>query len=249
MSAVGERPATRRGPAGLRLGALLAFEVAAVGILHRLGSSRSARVDWADVRGWLDTVATEDAVVAALRLVALAVAYWMLASTVLYLLARATRLPSLARTVRWATLPGVRRVVDSVVAASIVGPMTFGGAAPAMADPGVAVQVQVPAEPTTAPRYVPTAAGDQPAPTPDAPAPPTVQPAVGAVYSVVAGDNLWTIAARKLAQETGRPEQALSDGEVAKYWSRVIEVNRDRLRSGDPDLVFPGEQIELPDVS
>src|SRR5688500_8985079 len=113
LRGVGAPTATRRGPAGLRLGALLAFEVAAVGILHRLGSSRRARVDWSDVRGWLDTVATEDAVVAALRLVALAVAYWILASTILYLLARATRLPSLARTVRWATLPGVRRVVDS----------------------------------------------------------------------------------------------------------------------------------------
>ena len=244
---MGVPTATRRGPAGVRLGALLVFEIGAVVVLHRLGSSRRSQVDWADVRGWLDTVSTEDAVVAALRLVALVAAYWMLASTVLYLLARATRLPSLARSVRWATLPGVRRVVDAVVAASIAGPMTLGSAAPAMADPGVAVQVQVPSDPTTAPRYVPTAAGDQPAPAPDVPAP-AVAP-VGSVYTVVQGDNLWAIAARSVAQATGRAESALSDGEIARYWSRVIGANRDRLTSGDPDLVFPGDQIELPDVS
>lgn len=246
---MGAPTATRRGPAGFRLGALLAFEIGAVVVLHRLGSSRRARVDWGDVGGWLDAVATEDAVVAVLRLLALAVAYWMLASTVLYLLARASRLPSLARSVRWATLPGVRRVVDSVVAASIVGPMVLGTAAPAMADPGVAVQVQVPSGPASAPRYVPTAAGDQPAGAPAAPAATPAQPAIGSVYSVVAGDSLWSIAARKVAQQTGRPEGALPDGEVARYWSRVIATNRDRLRSGDPSLIYPKEQIELPPVS
>jgi nucleoid-associated protein YgaU len=26
----------------------------------------------------------------------------------------------------------------------------------------------------------------------------------------------------------------------------VIEANRDRLRSGDPDLIYPGEEIILP---
>lgn len=243
---MGAPTATRRGPAGVRLGALLAFEIGAVVVLHRLGSSRRSRVDWGDLQGWLDTVATEDAVVAVLRLVALAVAYWMLASTLLYLLARATRLPSLARSVRWATLPGVRRVVDSVVAASIAGPMVLGTPAPAMADPGVAVQVQVPSGPASAPRYVPTAAGDQPA---GAPAATPAQPAIGSVYSVVAGDSLWSIAARKVAQQTGRPEGALPDGEVARYWSRVIATNRDRLRSGDPSLIYPKEQIELPPVS
>ena len=143
----------------------------------------------------------------------------------------------------------VLRSRDSVVAASIAGPMVLGSAAPAMADPGVAVEVQVPSDPTSSPRYVPTAAGDQPAPAPEAPVATPAQPAIGSAYSVVVGDSLWSIAARKLAQDTGRSESALSDGEIARYWSRVIEANRDGLTSGDPDLIYPKEQIELPPVS
>ena len=244
---MGAPTATRRGPAGLRLGALLAFEIGALAVLHRLGSRRRSQVDWADLRGWLDTVATEDAVVAALRLVALAVAYWMLATTVLYLLAGATRLPSLVRTVRWATLPGVRRVVDSVVAASIAGPMLLGTAGPAVADPGVAVQVQAPSGAPKPPRYVPTAAGDQPAPALEAPAA-TPAPDIRSA-NVEKGDNLWSIAARKLAQDTGRARNELTDGEIARYWSRVVEANRGSLTSGDPNLIYPTEEIELPPVS
>ncbi|HET9007031.1 MAG TPA: LysM peptidoglycan-binding domain-containing protein, partial [Actinomycetes bacterium] len=36
--------------------------------------------------------------------------------------------------------------------------------------------------------------------------------------------------------------------EVAGYVDLVADSNRDRLRSGDPDLIFPGETIILPPV-
>ncbi len=57
------------------------------------------------------------------------------------------------------------------------------------------------------------------------------------------GDHLWKISARHLQGETGRPPRP---GETAPYWREVIAVNRDRLRSGDPDLIFPGEVVRLP---
>jgi len=33
---------------------------------------------------------------------------------------------------------------------------------------------------------------------------------------------------------------------VAEYWAKVVQANRHGLRSGDPDLIYPDERIELP---
>ena len=66
-------------------------------------------------------------------------------------------------------------------------------------------------------------------------------------HVVVPGDNLWIISERHLEQVTGRGD--LSDREVANYWVTVIEANRNRVRSGDPDLIYPGEVIVLPPIS
>jgi hypothetical protein len=68
------------------------------------------------------------------------------------------------------------------------------------------------------------------------------------VHGVVAGDDLWSIAATQLAQVSGRPIASLSNAQVAGYWQRVCDANRSRLHSGDINLIFPGEQIELPPV-
>jgi nucleoid-associated protein YgaU len=65
---------------------------------------------------------------------------------------------------------------------------------------------------------------------------------------VVRGDNLWAIASARLAEVRGRRAAELSDREVAAYWVTVVEANRG-LRSGDPDLIYPGEVVELPPVS
>lgn len=54
------------------------------------------------------------------------------------------------------------------------------------------------------------------------------------------GDHLWKISARHLGENS--PES-----EIGPYWREVIEVNLPRLRSGDPDLIFPGEVVELPE--
>ncbi|MFP3882670.1 MAG: LysM peptidoglycan-binding domain-containing protein [Actinomycetota bacterium] len=51
------------------------------------------------------------------------------------------------------------------------------------------------------------------------------------------GDHLWKISARQVDGGAG---------EIAPYWRRVVEVNTPRLRSGDPDLIYPGEIVELP---
>lgn len=60
------------------------------------------------------------------------------------------------------------------------------------------------------------------------------------------GDNLWSIARANLARGTGRSQAELSNREVAVYWLRLVAANRARLRSGNPDLIHPGEYVRLP---
>jgi len=71
--------------------------------------------------------------------------------------------------------------------------------------------------------------------------------AAGGSESVVVekGDHLWSISAKHLENRLARHP---SDAEIAPYWRQVVEANRDRLRSGDPDLIYPGEDVLLPEV-
>ena len=88
---------------------------------------------------------------------------------------------------------------------------------------------------------------------PAAPIPPPVRqatpPAADAagcgtnLYTVQPGDNMWSIAAACLAAREG---EAPSADRVAEVWRQVIDLNRGRIISGDPGLIFPGEQLLLP---
>lgn len=61
---------------------------------------------------------------------------------------------------------------------------------------------------------------------------------------VVKGDHLWKISKRHLEARIQRPP---ANAEISPYWRDVIEHNVDDLRSGDPDLIYPGEVIEMPE--
>ena len=87
------------------------------------------------------------------------------------------------------------------------------------------------AEPAGTPTFVPVTLGEGPAPHGSV----VVQP----------GDHLWKISATHLEGMLDRPAEP---GEIDPYWRVVIETNRASLASGDPDLIFPGEVIELPEV-
>ena len=59
------------------------------------------------------------------------------------------------------------------------------------------------------------------------------------------GDSFWTVAERLTSARLGRPA---GDGEVLEPWLALIEANRDRLTDpGDPDLLFPGQVLRLPE--
>ena len=76
---------------------------------------------------------------------------------------------------------------------------------------------------------------------PVTPAGPSPETAVTTHVTVVVapGDHFWKISQRRLA--TVDPQAP-----VGPYWRRVVEANRDNIRSGDPDLIYPGEVVELP---
>jgi hypothetical protein len=423
---------------------LLGLEVAAVLGLHWLGRFAGLRIGWDKPVPWLLNSPIQNVLGSILRMVALVMAYWLLASTVAYLLASLTRLPGAVRAVGWATLPLVRRVADHAVAVtlatSMVGGTTLGVAGPALAadgrgfgppapkpvaaaqdgatttEPGptttsepaytpdpadqaptttAAPKVtsapptteppattepeptrtsepvytpdpadQVPrrlqqeeststteeststtaastttteaatastakattttttreattseattstttattrppgttaapttAAPTTAApatrrgvaaptsastpsttakpgpagahAYTPEPASDPPEPaqanpgsgtsaTPGSSTPsnPSKEPGGGdgqeeQTHRVVGGDNLWAIARDHLSRQRSGGSGEPTNHEVAAYWLKVVQANRDRLRSGDPDLIYPGERVTLPPV-
>lgn len=67
--------------------------------------------------------------------------------------------------------------------------------------------------------------------------------AASSSVTVEDGDHLWKISQAHLDQVLGEPATAV---EVDPYWRSVVETNRERLRSGDPDLIYPGEVVVLP---
>lgn len=60
---------------------------------------------------------------------------------------------------------------------------------------------------------------------------------------VVLGDHLWKIAKTHLTELEGKSP---ANSEVTPYWRDVISTNRAGLRSGNPDLIYPGELVQLP---
>jgi len=134
MGTAGRSAPLRR--AGSLLG-LLGLELGAVLVLHWLRRFPGLRIRWDQPVPWVLSSPVQEVLGSVLRMVALVMAYWLLASTVAYLLASLTRLPGAVRAVGWATLPLVRRVADHAVAVtlatSMVGGTTLGVAGPALA--------------------------------------------------------------------------------------------------------------------
>jgi hypothetical protein len=105
----------------------------------------------------------------------------------------------------------------------------------------------VPAPPPTTAPLVPSAEQSSVVPVvPAVPAAPPPAPTAAATHAVVRGEHLWSIAADRVATATGKSPADLAPADIAPYWLRVVEINRPRLRSGNPNLVSPGEVVELP---
>jgi len=219
----------------------------AVAGLHLLGSALPVGAIWNS------TSSVDVAVGAGARLLGLAAGYWLLLTTLVYLLGQLVHPPA-ARQIDWATIPWVRRLADRISARVLVSALAAPLPLLDLVTPGY---IPIPAGDNTPPATATTTSTipviDAPvieAPTdiPDQVTPSVSIPAVPAADETVEviiqrGDNMWKLAEARLQDLTGRPP---TDGEIAPYWRRVVESNRDRIRSGDPDLIFPGEVLILP---
>lgn len=129
------------------------------------------------------------------------------------------------------TLPIVRRVVDGALAGTILFSATFHtpSAAFAAAAP-IATSVEAPLQ-----RHL--ASLTEPATVPSTAAPALAAETVPATYTVTGGDHLWGIA-----------ERFLGDG---FRWVEIWKLNQQRTMTDgrtfvDPNLIYPGWQLELP---
>jgi hypothetical protein len=248
------------------------FAAGSIALLHRLGEVRWMTIQWGSLRSWIETTPIEDVVAAGLRSVALLLAYWVAASSAAYAAARISRLPRLIRATSRATLPPIRRLIDQVVAVTATAAAFTSPIAPALAsevpsqrdpivyqisDRGIPSPINPPsADPTVilppgigGAGYTPEPAGGVTIDEDTDIAEPVAALEPGGrlratIHVVVAGDNLWAISAAHLLSL--HPDGEVAAGEIATYWRRVIEANRASLHSGNPNLIYPGEQIVLP---
>jgi nucleoid-associated protein YgaU len=320
--------------APLSVAALVAAETGSTLLLHRLGGAPGLSLPaggpgaWAE---WLRYGNPADVLVAAARVAALAVSWWLLVSTVLYWAARLARRGAPAGVLGRLTPAVVRRLVDGVVVVSVAGGLaggrtgyawargplsppagrTSGIAAPAAPEltgpargPSAAGPVVLPADPASGILFVPgwtpappagpplppdrrpgpapdsvvsggtlapapllpalplpaippspseaavmppkATAGDQGQESPEASGPPGAPLPAGAaragtaapeaaVWVVRPGDSFWRIAAVQVPD--GR--------DPVRYWVDLVRANRMTIRSGDPDLIHPGETVTL----
>ena len=234
--------------------------------LHQLGTVPGMAIDFSNTITWLQASAPEFAIAAVLRHIGLALGYWVLATTGLYLLAgiKSRRRPTWVRLI---TLPFVRRAVDRTLATALAATIVATPLGPAVADeppPPPAVYevtddgIPVPhvRPPSTTENPPAEVAGNEapvtteapsnespvtrPIPSPVAPTAPPTAATISAerVYTVQPGDNLWSIAESHVS----------AADEVAAYWRELVELNRPTLRSGDANLIYPGEAVALPEI-
>jgi hypothetical protein len=75
------------------------------------------------------------------------------------------------------------------------------------------------------------------------PAPPPARPGT---LVVLPGQSLWSIAAGVVRQRLGAPP---SSAPVGRYWAQLVAADQDRLPvPGDPDVIYPGIVIVLPEA-
>jgi hypothetical protein len=237
-----------------RLAMLLGFEAGTLLWLLSLGRRPWLQIAWSDPGAWIKTAPPGDAIAALIWLAALGCVMWVGGSTLLYLAAGATRTPAFVRSVEWMTVPFIRRVTEGALAAMLVTPTI--ATVPVWADAPAPVVVAVGTDGTNLPPGIsrPAEPATLPVAETDLPLWPVLPCEIAAGSEqesgpeelvVEVGDNLWILSRGYLTTVFGRRP---SNREVAPYWRRVMARNQPNLISGNPDLIYPGEVIEMPPV-
>jgi hypothetical protein len=235
--------------------------------LHRLGSGDlgAPPLSIDGVGSWLDHRDTVTAAFALLRLVAIAIGWYVFAVAAIGGVARSLRLARLSAAVDRVTLPFARGMVGGMALFGVMaGPAPVAPHSPdAMvelpADPAPTtdvatlhllpdVEIAPPTTADSAPTPLPPSTpSTPPAPLPSPPAAESTPSLTGVdTWIVQPGESFWSIASEHLSDANGH---TASDEEVATYWRQVVDHNRSRLvNPDDADLLFNGQEIELPPV-
>ncbi len=236
--------------AGISLaGYILALLSALVG-LHLLGSGALAPPPLTRggtaLQRWLET---RDPAVAAFAVIrgGVAIAAWYLLGTALAGVAvRTVGAARAASAIDAMSLPAARRLLQAAAGLSLtvsaVGATTAltAPAGPAgapvrrAADEDPVMMFSLPEEEVVMVRLPDDAPAPSAAPLPDSGA-----------WTVRPGDHFWRVAEGVLTSVWHRSP---SDRETTPYWRQMVETNRSRLVDPtNPDLLIPGQVIELPD--
>jgi hypothetical protein len=201
----------------------------------------------AELEAWWQTAGTPGAVFGLLRIAGLTLSGYVALLGLLGTVAAITRWSWADSLLSRSATSGMRRLLIGGGLAMGMSMSTVGAATSSTAfdlvDIGAATvefELQDLGPVPSAPASLPTAP-----PRPEAVAATATMPrpeAVVETWTVVAGDHLWSIAARTVLDRGG------DDGEatIAAYWLRLIDHNRD-LVGDNPDLIHPGQMIRLPD--
>lgn len=199
--------------------------------------SRPAPVGFGDIA----SAGLESVVLSIGWLAGLILTGWLIVSQVLYTLAVVTRTRWLTDLLRPVTMPLVRHTAAGLATAAISLSTVTAMAQPPTATTVVTIDyVALRQEATPTPILQPlveveTDVGEIDEPNGSYSAPLT--------WLVRPGDHLWKIAGEHLSIVLDRPPNR---DEHARYWLEVIDSARPVIRSGDPDLIYPGEEIPLP---
>lgn len=220
-----------------RLVLLLVVEVAAAVALRSALAVPAWHVDWSDPWGWAQTAPGPDVLAALLTHLGVALCAWLGLATLLYLAATLTRGPALLGAARVVTPRPFRRAFEGVATATLA--LQLVGQAAALAQP--------PGGGWSHDRGAVVAATASVA-TPPGAIPAAVLPSdIDAGYWLTAeDDNAWDIAAAALAERRGVDVADLRAADIVPYHQQLCDYIATHGRSGDPNLIFAGEEWTLP---
>lgn len=214
-----------------------------------------------------------EAVYGSVWLLAVAVAAWLVGSAVLSVCVYVTRIPAAIRAVEWVTVGPIQRLARRIAAAILaLSSLSAGhpvGAAllppiPVAAsehEAGMGSRSEESAPPEVSkPWFVRSiyetrsvsSGVSEPEGRIGISLPTRIRSGLGAgtvageytTYVVQPGDSIWSVSSRHAERNRSGP---VPISLVIEVWRQVVELNRDRIRSGDPDLIHPGEMLLLPE--
>ena len=175
------------------------------------------------------------------RWLGFALTAWLITSQLLYTLAVLTRTDRMVEFLRPMTLPIVRRIAAITISLSSVTAVAQTAPEPTIIVVDQATEGDLRQEATPTPVLQPLVEHD--AEESCTPIEPEGSYSAPLTWQVRPGDHLWSIAGEHLAIVLDRPP---TRDELRHYWVEVVEAARPIIRSGDPNLIYPGEEIPLP---